>query len=178
MSSQHTGTLSSTTPPQRNHAIDTSSHPSQMAKYRRKQVVDGDVVRINGTTRRRRQLSTPDMADKQHQHEQWPNQAREEALQAAMELPSSVLLAQGLRRLLNSDEPMYDVMEKEQKRLLQREFLREVGFIDSEANDISHRKITFPPSPPKTPEPNPSWPAKVTEPVEKRFCECCRARCV
>jgi hypothetical protein len=170
--------LSPAMSPQRGPAIDASSHPPQMAQYRRKEVIDGDVVRTYETPRRQRQFSTAGATSQRQQPDQWTNHGREEALQAAMELPSSVLLAQGLRRFMNSDEPLYDVMEKESKRQLQREFLRDVGVIKSEQETASRRKVTFPPSPPMTPKPSSSRPVMSTDNLENRFCECCKTHCV
>jgi hypothetical protein len=177
MSSQHTGMLSLSKSPLRSQVIDASSQPSQRGPYRQKEVIDGDVVRTYATSHRRPHFSILDGASKQRQTPQWLNATRERELQAAMELPSSVLVAQSLRRLLNSDEPLYDVIGKEQKKHLRREFLEDIGVVESKGDDASRKTVMFPPSPPMTPKPNRSRPVKPCEVVDERFCQCCKAHC-
>jgi hypothetical protein len=161
----------------RGNDIGASAWPSTNVEYCCREVIDGDVVRTY-ESRRRRQFKSAGTA-MQHSNTSYVTSAtKEEALQAALSLPSSVIIAQGLRRLLNSDEPLYEEVRKEQKVQLQREFLKEVGVIESTCDTALRRNIAFPPSPPSTPKAKRLLPVKSGEVGERRFCECCRLHCV
>jgi len=178
MSSQHAGMLSPPKSPSRVQAIDASSQSSKRTHYRQKQVVDGDVVGTYETLSRRHQLGDLYVANQTRSTGHWPGSSREQELQAAMELPSSVLIVQGLRGMMNSDEPLYDVMDREQKKQLRREFLMDVGVRETDKDDASRKQVNFPPSPPVTPRPDRSLRAEAGGELGKRFCDCCKHRCL
>ena len=177
MSSQRAGMLSPPTLQMPAQAIDRSSTLSKKAHYRQKQVIDGDVVRVYETSRHRHHLTSTQHPVETRQAPDWVRSSREHQLQAAMDLPSSVLVVQGLRRLMNSDEPLYEVMGREQKKQLQREYLRDIGLVPEESEAAVQKKVRFPPSPPMTPRPHASQPVKSAEEADKRFCACCKHYC-
>jgi hypothetical protein len=174
-SSQRSTMLPSPKSPMHHYTIDGSSQSSQDNNYHRQEVIDGEVVRTYESPRRRRQLASSSTPNQRRNAGHMTSAAREEALQAALGLPSSVIIVQGLRRMMNSDEPLYDEMMKEQKMQLQKDFLKDVGVVESTFNTAQRQNITFPPSPPATPKARQLRPVNVDGADQRRFCECCKA---
>jgi hypothetical protein len=164
--------------PMQQQVIDASTLASKTVEYRRKEVIDGDVVRTYESRRRRHYAASVDLAAGPSQATPMTSAAREQALQAALELPSSVIIVKGLRRMLNSDEPLFNDLKSEQRLQLQREYLIDVGVAEPICDTALRSKIMFPPSPPATPKVKPSCPVKVDDADRQRFCECCRVNCV
>ncbi|KIW01125.1 uncharacterized protein PV09_07412 [Verruconis gallopava] len=162
--------------PAREQNTNDGSCTSITGHYRRKEVIDGDVVRTYESRYRRRQSSLTNSEGYRQQPSGVTAESRERALQTAMELPSSVLIVQGLRRLLNSDEPLYDDLKKEQRAQLQKEYLKEVGAVEYVC-DAQRPKVNSLLSPPASPRGR-VFSQKVGVSNEERFCECCRNHCL
>lgn len=174
MSSQHMDMLPPPKSSVRCQFVDASSQSSQRMSHRQKQVIDGDVVRVHETSRWRPQSNSSLVVSEQHDVPKAFNASRERELQQAIELPSSVLIAQSFRQLLNSDEPLYDVVRKDQKSYLQREYLKDIGMLEPEHVAGSRKELMFPPSPPMTPKPARSSSISTGQAGKQQICECCK----